>query len=145
MIKDSDDESEEMIKAKGLINRIMTRDLYKIIKSNGNEWYSQDFCGSLDFQESFKAFLKDQEFINEEIGIIKIKIPSGEGNINPEVGFYDENYCMTSININQTIDEDQNNVKYAFICKVSDEILMNNSEKIVHKFLQLPFVNGARF
>ena len=114
-----------MKEAKKLIDRIHKRDLYKILDS-------VDDTQDRNLENLFKHFLNELNVTNDEIGIIQRKIPSGEGNDDPRVTYFDKNGLVSS----GTKFENHSVMTYLFVCKVNDTKVIEKSKKIIHNFIE---------
>ena len=115
------------MEAKNLINRIHKRDLYKTLDY-------VDYTQDKNLETLFKKFLDEQNVPNQQIlGIIQTKIPSGEGNDDPRVTYFENGLLLPGT---KTKFENRSVTKYIFLCKVNDTEIIEKSKIIISNFIE---------
>ena len=120
-------EKEKYEAARVLLHRIQIRELYCYKKFKPIEAHKNE-----DVEGQFQKFIKESR-INDQLGIIAIKIPEGKGNINPNVTFINEaSEIVDATRFVKKIDVEQEKIKYIFYVK--DSALEEEAKVIVEEF-----------
>lgn len=119
-------EKENLMEAKNLLTRIHKRDLYKIL----------DYVDTQDdkLKKLLEKFLDEQNVPNQQIGIIQTKIPSGEGNDDPHMTYFENGLIFPDT---KTKFENPSVTNYIFVCKINDTEIIENSKRIISNFIGL--------